>query len=113
MADEAQIGCYLLRAEADALTAYARSLELSRPKLCALLVLRAVRAPKLAVLYEHQRGSESKRGAVRVTTRVDDHEVKRRFATAAAAAGLGSDDAAAIVFRAELDERWLENAIVS
>lgn len=113
MSVEAQIGCYLLSAEAKALSVYARSLELSRPKLCALLVVRAVRSERLASLVGRHRGSEPKSGATRVTTRVDDQETKRRFALAASTLGLGSDDAAAIVFRDELAERWLENAVAA
>jgi hypothetical protein len=113
MSGEAQIGCYLLPAEAAALSVYARSLELSRPKLCGLLVVRAVRSDRLASLVGRQRGSEGKAGTTRVTTRVSKNETKERFILAASILGLGADDAAAFVFRDELEQRWLETAIAA
>jgi hypothetical protein len=110
MAGGSQIGCYLSERDAKALSAYARSLELSRPKLLALLVVRSVRSENLARLFATFAGSEPKSGAKRVTARIDDQALKARFIKAARKLGLGSDDAAAMVFRAELAERWLDAA---
>jgi len=111
MPDEAQIGCYLSRDDAQALTKYALSLDIRRPTLLALLIVRAVRADRLAHLNGHYAGSEPKRGSKRVTVRIMDKNTKRGFTAAAKAAGLGTDDAAAMVFRAELIERWMEGAV--
>lgn len=109
----AQIGCYLHPFEAEALSNYARSLELSRPKLCALLIVRAVRSDGLSSLVGRHPKSEPKAKATRVTARLDNPDTKQRFAQSAAALGLGTDDAAALVFRTELADRWLENAIAT
>lgn len=61
-----QIGCYFRPAEAESLAFYARSLQLSRPKLCALLILRAVRSNRLGTLLNLYGGSEPKARARRV-----------------------------------------------
>ena len=111
MPTQIQIGCYFHPAEADTLEAYARSLGLSRPKLCALLIIRAVRSNLLGTLVDLYGGSEPKSRALRVTTRLEDDSIKELFIQKAAELNLGIDDAAAKVFRAELDERWLENAV--
>lgn len=111
MSVEAQIGCYLLPHEAKALTRYARMLELSRPKLCALLVIRAAHSGQLASMVGRFPASEPKAGNSRVTTRLSNQDTKQNFLEAASAVGLGSDDAAAIIFRAELDEHWLEKSL--
>ncbi|WP_155006505.1 hypothetical protein [Sphingomonas hengshuiensis] len=91
---------------------YARELELSRPKLCALLILRSVRLDQLGSLNRDYARPEPKKKAIRITARVGK-ELKNRFTAAAARLGLGSDEAAAMVFRAELEERWLEKMIIS
>lgn len=111
MATQIQIGCYFHPAEADALEAYARSLGLSRPKLCALLIVRAVRSNRLGMIADFYGGSEPKARARRVTTRLEDDIIKELFIQKATELHLGIDDAAAKVFRAELNDRWLEKAV--
>ena len=113
MARKPQIACYLERGVSEDLTAYAKSLALSRPNLLALLILRTVRTGRLGSLVGRYATSVPKRGAKRVTARFDGVRTKRDFTAAAEALSLGSDDAAAFVFRAELVERWLEHALAS
>jgi hypothetical protein len=48
-----------------------------------------------------------------VTSRIVSEKAKMDFGKAAADCGLGSDDAAAILFRAELEERWISEALRS
>jgi hypothetical protein len=88
------------------LKAYAVAHELRRPSLCALLVLRATRSANFATLKTRFAGSEPKAGSMRVTARVSQ-PVHLAFEEAAALHGLGADDAAAMVFRAELTDKWL------
>lgn len=110
MSEDFQIGGNLSKEEGRRLKAYAEGLQLTRPNLCALLVVRELACGRLASLRTAHAGSEPKRGAARVTVRVSE-EAKSQFRTAAAGAGLGLDDAAAILFRAELEERWLERSV--
>ncbi len=108
---ELQIGCYLTREEAVSLAAYATEHELSRPKLCGLLVLREALRQRLYHLKGRYNGCERQKDATRVTARISNMEVKSIFLESARRCGLGSDEAAAIVFRAELDEHWLASAL--
>lgn len=110
-AADPQIGCYLSRQEAADLDAYARAFELSRPKLCVLLVLRELRCRRLRSLKGVNMTPVGKRVGTRVTTRAANEQVKIDFVAHASSLGLGSDQAAAILFRAELGERWLEAAL--
>lgn len=106
MKREWQVGCNLRPVEAEQLTAYAAAHELRRPSLCALLVLRATRSDSFARLKTRFSGSEPKAGSLRVTARVSQ-PVHLAFEKTAALHGLGADDAAAMVFRAELTDKWL------
>jgi len=106
-----QIGCNLTPNEGKQLNAHAEAHELSRPRLCALLVLRELNLKRLGELKGRYAGSEPKKGAARVTARISNEEVKTDFSDLAEKCGLGSDDAAAIIFRAELDEHWLSEAL--
>lgn len=110
-ATDTQIGCYLSPEEAEQLDEYARGLELSRPKLCILLVGRELRCNRLGTLRDNAYSTIGKSTGVRVTTRPIHAHVKTAFTEHVGSVGLGSDEAAAIVFRAELDERWLEWAM--
>ena len=108
---ELQIGCYLTRDEARRLDAHANEHELSRPKLCALLVQRELNLKRLGELKGRYAGSEPKKGTARVTARISREDLKTDFSALAEKFGLGSDDAAAIMFRAELREHWLTAAL--
>ena len=102
-----QIGCYMTEEEADELSRYAASMELSRPAACALIIQRELRKPRLR---------RSKAGPVaalppsqgrRVTVHLRNASLKTAFESHVRSLGLGSDEAAAALFRKELEERWL------
>jgi hypothetical protein len=107
---ELQIGCYLSRREARQLSDYARSVRLRRPSLCILLVQNELLCPRLELGVGKYHGSLPKKGSARVTTRVDA-ELKDAFHGHAEKHGLGSDDAAAVIFLRELDQHWLKHAL--
>lgn len=107
---EAQVGCNLTRKEGEDLTVYAKGLELSRRRLCGLLIVRELRVNRIGELSRRYPGSGSRKGAARVTARVSA-ETKAAFADHVARAVVGSDNAAAAIFRAELQEKWLSNVL--
>lgn len=109
-AGDPQVGCYLAREEGAELERYAEGLELSRRRLCGLLIVRELRLNRVAELSKRYAGSGSKKGAARVTARVSSSR-KTEFAAHVAKAVVGSDDAAAVIFRAELAEKWLAKAV--
>lgn len=111
MAKDLQIGCYLTKAEANDLKSYAAEHQLSRPKLCILLVQRELRCRRLGELSERYTVTVRKKEGRRVTTRSSTSEIKDKFSRHVQELDLGSDDAAAIIFRAELEERWLSSAL--
>ncbi|QXQ06115.1 hypothetical protein KX816_18325 [Sphingosinicellaceae bacterium] len=93
------------------LASYAADLELSRQNLCALLVLREITRSQLGDLKKRFAGSESRARSTRVTARISSQTTKTAFSKIAKANGVGSDDAAAFVFRAELQTGWLKGAL--
>lgn len=93
--------------EADALTSYAKSMELSRPALCALIIHRELRRPRLKKLLRDGSHSSSSEGPNRVTVRISDQDLKQAFADHVKSCRIGSDDAAALLFRADLKERLI------
>jgi hypothetical protein len=107
---EAQVGCNLTRAEGAELSAYAQAHELSRANLCALLVVRELHLRRIGELCRVHPGSGSRKGAARVTARVSER-TKRAFAEHIVRERVGSDDAAAAIFRAELEEEWLSSIL--
>lgn len=109
--DDAQVGCNLTRDEGRRLDEYAREHELSRPNLCGLLVVRELKLKRLNGLVGSFDGSGTRKGAARVTARVSG-ATKIEFAQHVAGLPIGSDDAAAILFRAELVEQWLAEAVM-
>lgn len=106
-----QIGCYLTNDEAKKLRAYAEAHELSVPSLCALIVLHELRCQRLNQLKSTYLKKVGKQHGQRVTTRISEPEVKDQFCRHVERCGIGSDDAAAVLFRAELEERWLDQAL--
>lgn len=108
--DDPQVGCNLTPDEGDQLTLYARQHELSRPNLCGLLVVRELKLKRLAALKRSYGGSGSRKGGARVTARVS-RPIKAEFMIHVADVPMGADDAAAILFRAELSECWLSKAV--
>ncbi len=108
---EAQVGCNLTRAEGAELNDYAEANELSRASLCALLVVKELHLKRVGELSKIYPGSGSRKGAARVTARVSER-TKTAYAEHVGRERVGSDDAAAAIFRAELREKWL-SAILS
>ena len=106
-----QFGCYLSPEEAQQLKDYAESMEISRPKLCILLIVRELRSSRLDRMPRSSATALPKRKSKRVTARAINSQVRDRFAKRAASLGLGTDEATAMIFRAELAERWLERSL--
>lgn len=107
---DAQVACNLTPTEGADLRTYAEGLELSRRRLCGLLIVRELRLNRIGELSARHPGSGSRRNSSRVTARVSA-STKASFAKHVKAAIVGSDDAAAAIFRAELEEKWLSNAV--
>ena len=106
-----QFGCYMTPEEAKQLNDYAEGMEISRPKLCILLVVRELRCDRLAGLSRVDNSPLPKKESKRVSARAISPAIKAEFTKHAIAHGLGTDEAAAILFRTELAERWLEHCL--
>lgn len=102
-----QIGGYLSAEEHAAFKAYAREFNLKESSLSNLLIARELRLRRLGEL--RQRFSQGMPGLKRsrITAHQADPKTKQAFEALAKEAGISPDLAAAIVFRAELTERWL------
>ena len=91
-----------------ALDDYARSIEVTRAAVCSLVIQRELRARQLSRTSRHRRsvdcGSANRR---RVTVHVGNPELKLAFTQHVTSLGLGSDEAAYVLFQKELKERWL------
>lgn len=104
----AQIGCYMTGAEARRLEDYAASMGLRLSSLCALVIQYELRKPTLRRIRPPK--SEAPAGdRVRVTAHLRNAALKAAFTGHVRSYGLGSDEAAAILFRAELKERRFFN----
>jgi hypothetical protein len=109
----AQIGGYLQPDEHARFKAYANGLGLSESALANLLIVREIRCKRLRVLkgkYLTGTPSESRQ---RVTAHRSDAVMKSAFLTRSGEEGLKPDQAASILYRAEISERWLEQAIAA
>jgi hypothetical protein len=106
-AEMAQIGCNLTEEEAEELGRYAAEMELSRPSVCVLVIQRELRRPRLRRLKATAPKPLGKVESKRVTVRIIDPSLKRAFADHVKSCGMGSDDAAAALYREELKERCL------
>jgi hypothetical protein len=107
-----QIGGWLRPSEKKALEIYLKQFSIRPAAAATLLIVRELRCKRLSLLkqrYAQAVGSE--RG--RVTAHPTDPTLKLSFNEHAAALGMDPDPAASILFRAELDERWLEKAVES
>ena len=103
-----QILGYLALDEADNFQHYAAELSLDRTALANLLIVRELRIGRLAELklrYDRDLGGMEK---TKVVAHQADLLIKGVFKAHAANFALKPSRAAAIVFRAELAERWLE-----
>lgn len=105
-----QIGGYLTREEHTSFKRYAARFQLKGSSLANLLIARELRCARLESLKVSFSASRLNARS-RVTAHQSDHEVKTAFDAHASRAGVTPDQAAALIFRAELAERWLEKAI--
>ena len=109
--EDVQFGCYLRSGEAKRLATYAERLQINRPNLGILLIMRELKCSRLGGMPRREGPALSKKGAVRVTARANRPDVKELFAKRIARLGLGMDEAVAMLFRAELDEKWLAHSL--
>lgn len=108
---DVQFGCYLTADEAVRLTRYAESLQINRPNLGILLIVRELKCRRLQELSRWEGSPVTKMNGVRVTARGNYSETKDRFRQQASSIGLGMDEAVAMLFRSELEECWLEQSL--
>lgn len=112
MSKEHQIGGWLRASEKQALDEYLRQFAIRPTAAATLLIVRELRRrrlPQLKTVYAESAGNVRRR----VTAHPTDASLKQAFIEHAASVGLDPDPAASILFRAELKERWLEQALES
>jgi hypothetical protein len=102
-----QIVGYVTSDEANAFAAYAESLSLDVSALANLLIRREVQIGRLAHLPVPPPGDR----AVKITAHFKTAAVKTGFTDHAQRHGLRAGPAATRLYRAELDERWLEGCL--
>lgn len=107
-----QIGGYLAPDEHAEFKGYAAQFHLKDSSLANLLVVRELRLRRLPTLKErHVSGAAKARS--RITAHQSNPQLKQAFDAHARACGISPDQAAAILFRAELAERWLEGSVLT
>jgi hypothetical protein len=107
-----QIGGWLRAPEKKALETYLKQFSIRPTAAATLLIVRELRCKRLPLLKErYAQAAGSERG--RLTAHPTDSALKLAFNAHAAAVGMDPDPAASILFRAELEERWLEKAVES
>lgn len=106
-----QIGCYMSAADAAKLSAYAADLGVKRSLLVFLLVLRELNCHRLPGLRDQNPYEAVKKGRGRVTARLGESSVKEAFLAHIGKFNMGPDEAAWILFQAELSEKWLEKSL--
>lgn len=112
MPKDYQIGGWLRASDKDALYDYLKQFGIRPTAAATLLIareLRCKRLPKLKDQYRNPAGANRKR----LTAHQPNGALKQAFKDHAASFGMDPDPAASIVFRAELDERWLQRSVES
>ena len=107
-----QITTHLCLAERNMFEGYARSFALDPAGLLALLLVRELRSPRLALLVKHDVPANEPRRS-KVTAHALDENLHRKVLTMAANHGQSVSHACAVIIRAELTERWLERALMT
>lgn len=110
MASATQIGAWVRADEYARFMDYLAQFHLRPAAVATLLIVREIRRchlPELKELYGHPAGPDRER----ITARPVDGRLKRKFEAHVERLGIGPDPAAAMVYRAELDDRWLERAL--
>lgn len=108
-----QIGGYLTPEEHAEFRRYAAEFHLKDSSLANLLLARELRLRRLARLKQAHLPSSPLKKRSRVTAHQSDPGVKETFDALAREAGISPDQAAAVLFRTELAERWLATSINS
>jgi hypothetical protein len=107
----AQILGYLTTDEVERFQAYAAELRLDATALANLLIVRELRSPRLRELrdiYDRDLGGVERS---KVVAHQHGERTKLAFKEHAEGLGLKASRAAAILFRAELDELWLQRSM--
>ncbi len=105
-----QITAYLPSDDAGTFLSYSNSLGIDKSSLANLLIVRELRLNRLGFLSRF-RHSEPSASCIKVTAHLSDPAIKDAFAASAARHKLRPGTAASIIFRAELEERWLERSL--
>jgi hypothetical protein len=106
-----QIGGWLCAPEKKAFENYLRQFAIRPTAAATLLIVRELRCkrlPRLRTRYEDSPGPDRKR----VTAHQTNGRLKSEFNEHVRSFGIDPDPAASILFRAELDERWLEKSVL-
>lgn len=106
-----QIGGYLQPDEHIRFKTYAAEFCLSESALANLLLVREIQIKRLKDLKDKYLAGAPSESRARVTAHQPDEVMKIAFEARCSEEGLKPDQAASIVYRAELDERWLERSI--
>lgn len=109
----AQIGGYLTTEERSIFEGYAAEFGLSESALANLLLVREIRCHRLNDLNGRYPAGAPSENRSRVTAHQRSAAMKIAFQERASVWGLKPDHAASILYRAELDERWLERSVTS
>ncbi len=107
----AQIIGYLTEADRARFQAYAQALGLDVSALANLLIIRELKLARLSGLagrFDQETPASSR---TKVTAHLPVADTKAAFAALAARAGMKPTRAAAVLFRTELEERWLESSV--
>ena len=108
-----QIGGYLNAIEHAEFKSYASEFHISESGLANLLIARELRCKRLRKLRIADACSSLAGSRERVTAHQRDNSAKVAFEARASEEGLRPDQAASIIFRAELREQWLAQSITS
>ena len=106
-----QIGGYLTPEEHAEFKGYAAEFHLKESSLANLLIARELRQRRLAELAKTFRTNAPLKKRCRVTAHQAEPNTKFEFEALARNAGMSPDQAASIIFRAELTERWVANSV--
>lgn len=106
-----QIGGYLTPDEHEAFKRYAAQFHLKESGLANLLLARELTLGRLPELKARDGAGLPLKDRRRITAHAPTVAVKAAFQAHSQKAGLTSNQAAAILFRAELRERWLERSV--
>jgi hypothetical protein len=109
----AQIGGYLTPDEHEEFKRYAAQFHLKDSSLANLLLARELRVRRLGALKDQFPPGPPLKERRRVTAHVPNEAVKRAFEAHAQEVGVSPNQGAAVLFRAELVQRWLERSITA